>query len=114
MGPRKPPADINEQKIKESILKTQLWHSPLDKKAIKSLNISALSIMKTIAAQNPMNNQLGVIQRPQNQDNGKKLFVGLYLRTRLPSKAFFVVDTGADISLIHMAELRKLLTKNEI
>jgi len=114
LGPRKPPADINEQKIKESILKTQLWHSPLDKKAIKSLNISALSIMKTIAAQNPMNNQLGVIQRPQNQDNGKKLFVGLYLRTRLPSKAFFVVDTGADISLIHIAELRKLLTMNEI
>ncbi len=114
LGPRKPSTEINEQEIKESILKTQMWHSPLDKKAIKSLNISALSIMKTIAAQNSSNKQLGLIKRPQNQDNGKKLFVGLYLKTKIPNKAFFVVDTGADISLIHISELKKLLTKNEI
>ena len=79
------------------------------------LNISALSVLKTIAANRVPGQRLYLLNKPRQEDPlGKKVFVKLYLNTKRAKKLYLLLDSGSDISLIHINELNRLLSKTEI
>ena len=84
-------------------------------RAIRLLNISALSVLKTIAAHRTPERRLYLLNKPKQEDPlGKKVFVKLFLNVPKPKKLYLLLDSGSDSSLIHIKELRKLLTPQEI
>ena len=83
--------------------------------AVKYLNISALSIMKTILSKNPQKKCLYMFNKASKlDDKGKKVYIILYLHTHNFSRSSLLLDSGSDLSLIHDSEIKKLLTPKEI
>ena len=110
---RKNPVPTNQ--IQESIKTTQMWNSAKDVKAIRMLNIYALSVLKTIAAHRTSDNRLYLLNKPKQEEQlGKKVFVKLFLNTKRAKKLYLLLDSGSDISLIHVKAIRQLLTPQEI
>ena len=92
-----------------------MWNSQTDKMAVKYLNISALSIMKTILSKNPQKKCLYMFNKASKlDDKGKKVYIILYLHTHNFSRSSLLLDSGSDLSLIHESEIKKLLTPKEI
>ena len=102
--------------VYQSILKTQIWKNPTKTLAVRALNKSALSILKTISRQPDSNHKLFLMNRepPVDQKIGKKVFIKLYLQTEKLLSPSLLLDSGSDISLIHERELNKLVTPTEI
>ena len=104
-------------KFKATLRSAQIDSSSKDNFAIKALNISALSIFRTICAQHPKNKQaylFNINDPTKPKEKGRKIYVSLYLHAQKLSKSSFFLDNGADISLIHETEIGKLLTPKEI
>jgi len=58
LGKRRPKNNIVSPQVKASIINSQIWPSSTNDLAIKALNISALSILKTMRLCNVLPNQV--------------------------------------------------------
>ena len=116
LGKKSEPPSRASSSIVQNIIKTQIWKNPTETLAVRALNISALSILKTIAKQTDPNHKLFLMNREPlvDQKIGKKVFIKLYLQTGRWLSTSLLLDSGSDISLIHERELHKLVTPTEI
>ena len=117
LGKRRPKNNIVSPQVKASIINSQIWPSSTNDLAIKALNISALSILKTMRLCNSLPNKVYLFdtQTPSSpKEKGRKIYISLYLHAKKMTKSSFFLDNGADISLIHESEIKKILTPQEI
>ena len=74
-------------KFKATLRSAQIESSSKDNFAIKALNISALSIFRTICAQHPKNKQAYLFNiNDPTKERGRKVYVSLYLNAQKLSK----------------------------
>ena len=89
LGKRRTKTYSIPSEVKTSILNSQLWPSSKNDVAIKALNISALSILKTMRLRNSMKNQVYLIdtQMPSTpKEKGRKIYISLYLHANKITK----------------------------
>ena len=68
LEPQNLPPKTETDQIKESIKNAQVWNSSKDMRAIRLLNISALSDFKTIAANRTPGRRLYLLNKPKQED----------------------------------------------